>query len=1235
MTLPNLNTGTYPANISFDGGDNYNCPSEIITLEVKRVSVEMEVHCYTHTYGETQYIAVFLTHDGKDITEGTVTAVINNIPYTSSVENGMAVIEMANLNAGTYTGNVTFSAGSNYDMPSEDVEFTVSKTTPELDIQNIIDVNYGYSVIITVKVTNNRKSVTEGYINVTDGEKSYGAFVKNGMAWIEIPMPDAGFHIAKVNYIGTVNYNDASDYTSFNVKPDTAKIEVTQIENNTYGETLKLTVSVTGTNADVQNGTVTVIVNNRNYTAKVENGNAVVEIPDLEAGSYTGFVSLEDNENFRAETETVSFDVERAEAEMIFDCEDITYGDVATVTVHVYWNDIEVNDGNVIVSIAGGYYFSPVQNYGAVITIPNLNAGTYEGTVTYDGGDNFEAIVEYITVNVERRDADIEIEAVERITYGDVLTVLVKVTSEGEAVPDGAVTIEINGKSYFAIVENGEASIDMEDLDAGFYAGEVTYNGGTNYNTATKPITFNVDKADAQIKVVEIEDNVYGETLKITANVTSPAATVNGETLKIIVNNKEYLAKVVDGTATVEIPELTAGTYTAYIGLEESLNYNAPTETFDFDIERADATLVIEYANITYGDAAIITVHVKWGSTVVNEGTVRVSLNNNEYTAAIEDGTAKVTIAGLNVGTYQGYLEYDGGDNFNAMGEDISIDVAKKDVKLEINVPETIVYGDKFIFTAKVTGNGEAIPDGTVLIKINDKTYFAVVENGNASINITGLNAGFYHGNATYNGGNNYNTPMQSFGFDVSKKTVQFNEINVTNIVYGDTVNITANVTVAGEPADVGRIYIVINNKNHAAKLENGTATISIADLDAGTYYGVLSFTAGSNYEAPSQEIEFEVTKKIVSINVTYANITYGEVATVTIHVTSGNESIDEGDIRIKVNGRTFLEPVKKGVATLTIPNLDAGTYVMELTYDGGSNYNNPSETIDLDVSQKIVSLSVEGKTALWGEEVTITVHATSGSETIKEGLITMTLNGNQYIAILGNGETSFTLKNFEVGSYKGTVEFDAGSNYNTPQAGFDLNIIKRDAKISASNAKCTINYDHKFSTVIKDSTGKVIANEKVQFYLNGKSIGFAFTDNNGKAVIQITSKQLKTAKAGNRNLVVQFSNSHYNTVEKTVKLKINKEKTKITAKMKTFRTSQKTKKFTVTIKDSKKKTVKKLKVTLKVNGKTYKATTNSKGKATFKITKLTKTGTFKAAVKFKGDKYYKASKKNTKIRVK
>lgn len=62
---------------------------------------------------------------------------------------------------------------------------------------------------------------------------------------------------------------------------------------------------------------------------------------------------------------------------------------------------------------------------------------------------------------------------------------------------------------------------------------------------------------------------------------------------------------------------------------------------------------------------------------------------------------------------------------------------------------------------------------------------------------------------------------------------------------------------------------------------------------------------------------------------------------------------------------------------------------------------------------------------------------------------------------------------------------------------------------------------------------------------------------------------------------------------------------------------------------------MKKVKLTLKIKGKTYKATTNSKGKATFKITKLTKKGKHTGKITFGGNKYYNKLTRSVKITIK
>ena len=153
-------------------------------------------------------------------------------------------------------------------------------------------------------------------------------------------------------------------------------------------------------------------------------------------------------------------------------------------------------------------------------------------------------------------------------------------------------------------------------------------------------------------------------------------------------------------------------------------------------------------------------------------------------------------------------------------------------------------------------------------------------------------------------------------------------------------------------------------------------------------------------------------------------------------------------------------------------------------------------------------------------------------------------------------------------------------------------------------------------------------------FRLSNKVIASAISDSNGIASITLTPKMLKAAKAGKKNLMVTLDDNNYQAAA-SFKITINKEKTKMTAKAKAFKRNAKAKKYTITLKNSKGKAVKKVKVTLKVKGKTYKATTNAKGKATFKITKLTKRGKYTAKINFKENAYYKASSKKVKITIK
>lgn len=225
--------------------------------------------------------------------------------------------------------------------------------------------------------------------------------------------------------------------------------------------------------------------------------------------------------------------------------------------------------------------------------------------------------------------------------------------------------------------------------------------------------------------------------------------------------------------------------------------------------------------------------------------------------------------------------------------------------------------------------------------------------------------------------------------------------------------------------------------------------------------------------------------------------------------------------------------------------------------------------------------------------------------------------NGTQFnFSSLGNGTIGFNGTNFNISSLTNGTGFDISGIMNM----FGGN------KLSANATDITEVYSGPvtFKATILESDKPVESGKDVIFTIDNKDY-IARTDANGTASLKIN------LAAGEHYIFTQYNND---ALAKNI-ITIKKAASKITAKAKSYKANAKTKKYVITLKSSKGKVIKKAKVTLKVNGKTYTAKTTSKGKATFKITKFTKKGKFTAKIKFAGNNYYKASSASKKITIK
>ena len=252
----------------------------------------------------------------------------------------------------------------------------------------------------------------------------------------------------------------------------------------------------------------------------------------------------------------------------------------------------------------------------------------------------------------------------------------------------------------------------------------------------------------------------------------------------------------------------------------------------------------------------------------------------------------------------------------------------------------------------------------------------------------------------------------------------------------------------------------------------------------------------------------------------------------------------------------------------------------------------------------------------------------------IKNANIVLNINGTIFNETTDNlGVASFYLE-LPVGQYDVDISYAGNDTFGPKTAkGF----IQVESRVSNIIAPTSVNvlvtaikngYNYKFT--LTDDRGNGLANENVVITFNGKTETVS-TDSLG-----VVNYKLVATKAGTQKLTIKFdSDKNYVSSTLTATVKISKEATKLTAKKKTFKAKVKTKKYAVTLKDSKGKAIKKVKLTLKVKGKTYKATTNAKGKATFKIKNLKKKGKYTAKVNFAGNDLYNKVAKSVKITVK
>lgn len=205
------------------------------------------------------------------------------------------------------------------------------------------------------------------------------------------------------------------------------------------------------------------------------------------------------------------------------------------------------------------------------------------------------------------------------------------------------------------------------------------------------------------------------------------------------------------------------------------------------------------------------------------------------------------------------------------------------------------------------------------------------------------------------------------------------------------------------------------------------------------------------------------------------------------------------------------------------------------------------------------------------------------------------------------------------------TLLFESPYNYNSSTE--SVTLPKISTKLSSSGANTTYNVEKYLIATLKDEFGKAISGAKISLKLSDGQSKSLTTDKNGQIKFAIGKLAPKSYTA-----TIKFAgDDKYKASSISAKINVKKANPQITAKAKSFKLENKNNVYTVTLKDNKGNIMKNTKLSLKIDGKTFTAKTNSKGQASFNI-KIAKTGSFKAVITYAGSKYYNKLSKQTKL---
>ena len=1061
--MTDLEAGIQYIKIGYRGNNKYEAVEVFHTVNVIKANPNLNVFIKDVNYGEN--LTIYATLKGVNNTNltGNVIVTINNKNYYVVVINGKGNVSADKLPVGLYNFSATWAGNDNYNETDISGGFKVNKIDPAL-VVDVKDIKVGENATISV----NLDSDATGNVTITLDNQNYTVAINEGQAIKVIGGLKVGDYNVAVKYGGDNNYNAVNVNATFTVSIMVPTMDVI-VNNITFGQNLTVDVIL----PKEASGNVTITIDNKDYISVVKNGKASQVISNLSSDNYTLLVKYGGNKEYASVNSTKNINVAKASPKLEVAIKNVDYGENLIIEVILNGANNDKLTGMVDVTINNKNYTVGVVNGRGIAIGDKLPAGVYNFSATWSGNDNYNGTNTSGSFKVNKIAPRIDV-LVNDIVFGQNAIVNIVLP---EDVNDNVI-FSVDDVEKTLVIVNGKANYAVKDLDSGNHMIMVKYEGSDKYTSVNATKNIKVAKANASLNVI-VNDVDYGNVYVIDTVLTGVNNAKLTENIFVTINNKNYTVEVVNGKGTLLGDKLGAGVYNFSAIWDGNDNYNLTADSGKFKINKINSTVSVGADDIRVGENVTVTVSLASDTT----GNVIISVDNQVYNVAIENGSVVKTISDFKAGIYDVFVKYIGDDNYNSAQNTTKFTVLKiSDYNMDVAVPE-----------AKEGVNSTVVVDlpedatGTVTVEIDGENYTANVTKGTAKVNIPGLGVGEYNITTIYSGNAKYVSMTKKGNITVIPNVDVNLYVDDVVMIYHDGTRLVAKLTdYQGKPIVNASVYFTINGKTYAKTTDdNGAASIGL-NLDSKVYIATVSYNESEVYSKISKNVTVTINPTIISEDLVkmYQNDTRFYVK----FTDSTGKALDNTTVKFNINGVFYTKKIgKDGVADLGIM-LRPGEYILTAY----NSVTGEEKGFNITVKSLIVQSDLT-KYYLNASKFQATIYDKNGSLAVGKN-VTFNINGVFYTKTTdSNGVVSLAI-NLRPGEYIITTMYEGLAVGN--------NIVVLPTLVT-SDLNMTYGDGSNFTAQTLDGQGKPLVNQNVTFNINGVFYN-KVTDDNGVASLTI-----------------------------------------------------------------------------------------------------------------------------------